>query len=62
MNPRFRFTPWVSLLTLSLIAGASQARTRPPLVRVAYSALSAGIGTLWVTHDQRRRRSSSRRT
>ena len=52
MNARFRFAPWVLLLTLSLIAGASQAQTRPPLVRTAYSALSAGIGTLWITHEQ----------
>ncbi len=52
MNARYRFTPWVLVLTLSLIAGASQAQTRPPLVRTAYSALSAGIGTLWITHEQ----------
>jgi NitT/TauT family transport system substrate-binding protein len=35
-----------------LIPGASQAQTRPPLIRTAYSALSAGIGTLWITHEQ----------
>jgi ABC-type nitrate/sulfonate/bicarbonate transport system substrate-binding protein len=52
MNARFRFAPWVLLLTLSLIASASHAQTRPPLVRTAYSALSAGIGTLWITHEQ----------
>lgn len=52
MNARFRFTPGVLFLTLSLIAGASQAQTRPPLIRTAYSALSAGIGTLWITHEQ----------
>ncbi|MBI2181221.1 MAG: ABC transporter substrate-binding protein [Deltaproteobacteria bacterium] len=52
MNARDRFTPWVLLLTLSLIAGASQAQSRPPLVRTAYSALSAGIGSLWITHEQ----------
>jgi len=51
MNSRYRFTLWVLLLTFSLIAGASQAQTRPPVVRVAYSALSAGIGTLWITHE-----------
>ncbi|HJX08879.1 MAG TPA: ABC transporter substrate-binding protein [Candidatus Binatia bacterium] len=28
------------------------AQTRPPLIRTAYSALSAGIGTLWITHEQ----------
>jgi len=52
MNVRLRVTPAVVLLTLSLIAGASQAQTRPPLIRTAYSALSAGIGTLWITHEQ----------
>jgi len=52
MNSRYRFTLWVLFLTLSLIASASPAQTRPPLVRVAYSALSAGIGTLWITHEQ----------
>jgi ABC-type nitrate/sulfonate/bicarbonate transport system substrate-binding protein len=52
MNVRFRFAPWVLLLTQSLIAGTSQAQPRPPLIRTAYSALSAGIGTLWVTHEQ----------
>jgi NitT/TauT family transport system substrate-binding protein len=53
MNSRFRFMRWVLLLTLSsLIPGASQAQTRPPLIRTAYSALSAGIGTLWITHEQ----------
>jgi ABC-type nitrate/sulfonate/bicarbonate transport system substrate-binding protein len=52
MNERYLFTPWVLLLTLTLIADASQAQTRPPLIRTAYSALSAGIGTLWITHEQ----------
>ena len=27
-------------------------QTRPTPVRIAYSALSAGIGTLWLTHEQ----------
>ena len=27
-------------------------QTRPPSVRIAYSALSAGIGVLWLTHEQ----------
>jgi ABC-type nitrate/sulfonate/bicarbonate transport system substrate-binding protein len=52
MNERIRSAPWVLFLTLSLIAGVSQAQTRPPLIRTAYSALSAGIGTLWITHEQ----------
>ena len=53
MNPRFRFAPWVLLLALCIMASPShlQAQTRPPVVRVAYSALSAGIGTLWITHE-----------
>jgi len=44
----------VLLLALCLTASPSHspAQTRPPLVRVAYSALSAGIGTLWITHEQ----------
>jgi len=42
------------LLALSVTASPSHlpAQTRPPLVRVAYSALSAGIGTLWIIHEQ----------
>ena len=44
----------VLLLALCMIASPShsQAQTRPPLIRTAYSALSAGIGTLWITHEQ----------
>ena len=30
----------------------SSAQTRPVPVRTAYSALSAGIGTLWLTHEE----------
>jgi ABC-type nitrate/sulfonate/bicarbonate transport system substrate-binding protein len=33
-------------------APPSRAQTRPIPVRVAYSALSAGIGVLWLTHEQ----------
>jgi hypothetical protein len=29
-----------------------QGQARPPTVRIAYSALSAGIGALWLTHEQ----------
>ncbi len=44
----------VLLLALCMMASPSHlpAQTRPPLVRTAYSALSAGIGTLWITHEQ----------
>jgi NitT/TauT family transport system substrate-binding protein len=52
MNASDRFALWVLFLTLSLTSGVSQAQTRPPLIRTAYSALSAGIGTLWITHEQ----------
>jgi len=44
----------VSLLAFCMITSPSHlpAQTRPPLIRTAYSALSAGIGTLWITHEQ----------
>jgi len=44
----------VSLLAFCMMASPSHlpAQTRPPLIRTAYSALSAGIGTLWITHEQ----------
>jgi len=37
---------------LLLHAGSSHGQPRPTPVRVAYSALSAGIGALWLTHEQ----------
>jgi len=39
--------------TLCFIGDAARAlaQTRPMAVRTAYSALSAGIGTLWLTHE-----------
>jgi NitT/TauT family transport system substrate-binding protein len=37
-------------LAWNLPDGAAQ--NRPPTVRTAYSALSAGIGTLWLSHDE----------
>lgn len=54
MNPYFRFVPRVLLFALCMMASPASlpAQTRPPAVRVAYSALSAGIGTLWLTHEQ----------
>ena len=44
----------VSLTAFCMMASPSHlpAQTRPPLIRTAYSALSAGIGTLWITHEQ----------
>jgi len=44
----------VLLFALCMMASPSHlpAQTRPPLIRTAYSALSAGIGTLWITHEQ----------
>jgi NitT/TauT family transport system substrate-binding protein len=45
---------WLALITGLLPAAVSmgQAQSRPTLVRTAYSALSAGIGTLWLTQDE----------
>jgi NitT/TauT family transport system substrate-binding protein len=37
---------------LPLIGSPCAAQSRPAPVRVAYSALSAGIGTLWLTHEE----------
>lgn len=39
-----------TLLTL-VVAKSSTGQTRATVVRTAYSALSAGIGTLWLTHE-----------
>src|SRR5918994_4606378 len=43
----FLFAVW-----LLFEAPPSRAQSRPMPVRVAYSALSAGIGVLWLTHEQ----------
>jgi NitT/TauT family transport system substrate-binding protein len=47
---------WISLFVcgLSMLLNGEPLRGqgRPVPVRVAYSALSAGIGTLWLTHEQ----------
>ena len=47
---------WISLFvccTFMLLNGSPlRGQGRPTPVRVAYSALSAGIGTLWLTHEQ----------
>jgi len=37
-------------LASNLPDGAAQ--NRQPTVRTAYNALSAGIGTLWLSHDE----------
>jgi hypothetical protein len=34
-----------------MISSAAAAQNRLTHVRVAYGALSAGIGTLWLTHE-----------
>jgi NitT/TauT family transport system substrate-binding protein len=62
MNPRqipllARHSPFrwlciaVCLLRFSLIDADVDAQSKVPPVRTAYSALSAGIGTLWLTHE-----------
>lgn len=62
MNPRTLSTPtryppihWFSfavcLLQLLLIVAEVDAQSKPTPIRTAYSALSAGIGTLWLTHE-----------
>ena len=52
----FRLKWWISVLvccSFILLSGLPvRGQTRPTPVRVAYSALSAGIGTLWLTHEQ----------
>lgn len=47
---------WLFLLALFVagqvaVAAALHGQSRPTPVRTAYSALSAGIGTLWLTHE-----------
>ena len=49
-NWQLVFAAIVDWLAWNLPDGAAQ--NRPPTVRTAYSALSAGIGTLWLTHDE----------
>ena len=44
---------WSRLLTLSFLVtltGEATAQTRP--IKVAYSAVSAGIGAIWITHEE----------
>lgn len=54
MKNRRRPPLLLSLVAWSLFANASttsHAQTRPIPVRTAYSALSAGIGSLWLSHE-----------
>ena len=48
-----QFLPIVALalVWLSISQAPALGQTRPTPVRTAYSALSAGIGTLWLTHE-----------
>ena len=47
---------WLAFIVVTFCSyvGSSRSSAQPPLtpVRVAYSALSAGIGVLWLTHEQ----------
>jgi ABC-type nitrate/sulfonate/bicarbonate transport system substrate-binding protein len=42
----------VCVMDLLLNSSPPRGQTRSMPVRVAYSALSAGVGVLWVTHEQ----------
>ena len=42
---------YVLVLSIALGRAPSSGQTRLTPVRTAYSALSAGIGTLWLTHE-----------
>jgi len=51
-NSPHRWVYWVGCVLQFLLVGtevAGQSKSTP--VRTAYSALSAGIGTLWLTHE-----------
>ena len=54
MNPteNCRIIVVVLVAFLAVGSGESRGQTKPRPVRVAYSALSAGIGVLWLTHEQ----------
>jgi NitT/TauT family transport system substrate-binding protein len=54
MRPRESWRKSLVLMAVFLLVTTGQARgqTKPAPVRVAYSALSAGIGVLWLTHEQ----------
>ena len=48
----WRISLLVLIVFLVVAARESRSQTKPTPVRVAYSALSAGIGVLWLTHEQ----------
>jgi hypothetical protein len=48
----WRISLIVLIIFLVVGAGESRSQSNPTPVRVAYSALSAGIGVLWLTHKQ----------
>lgn len=50
-SPRRWFSFAVCLVVLSFIGAKAEAQFKLTPVRTAYSALSAGIGTLWLTHE-----------
>jgi NitT/TauT family transport system substrate-binding protein len=50
-SPLHRFYFAVCLLKFLLIGAEVEAQSKSTPVRTAYSALSAGIGTLWLTHE-----------
>jgi ABC-type nitrate/sulfonate/bicarbonate transport system substrate-binding protein len=50
-NPGIAIYCAISLILL-VTPGRSHAQPRPTGIRIAYSALSAGIGTLWLTHEE----------
>jgi NitT/TauT family transport system substrate-binding protein len=54
MKPTINWRISLVVLTVFLAVGSDESRsqTKPAPVRVAYSALSAGIGVLWLTHEQ----------
>ena len=45
------FWNWIIVLVLFLIP-ASQAAAQSRPIKIAYSAVSAGIGTIWLTHEE----------
>ena len=54
MNRTINWRISLIVLIVFLVVGVGQSRsqTKPTPVRIAYSALSAGIGVLWLTHEQ----------
>jgi NitT/TauT family transport system substrate-binding protein len=54
MKPTINWRISLVVLTvfLVIVTGESRSQTKPTPIRVAYSALSAGIGVLWLTHEQ----------